>query len=155
MNRYTIVTGSTDQTIYVFIPDVSSSVNGGLTGLVYNSTGLVCYYGREKTAAAQLTLATQTVTGAHSDGGFIEVSAANSPGLYRLDLSDAVCAVGVGQVWILLLGAANMVPIDIHITLVAGGPVELVVQDATHAHVADNVVLPQAHLLSVADASHA
>src|SRR4030067_871603 len=37
----------------------------------------------------------------------------------------------------------------------AGGPVELVVQDAAHAHAADNVALLQAHLLAVADASHA
>jgi hypothetical protein len=117
MYHYTIAPGTTDVTLYLFVPDSSSSVGGGLTGLVYNSASLVCYYTRSLAAAAQLNLATQTVTGAHSDGGFVEVSAANAPGLYRLDLSDAVCAVNAGQVWLELKGAGNMVPVLIHITL--------------------------------------
>lgn len=36
-----------------------------------------------------------------------------------------------------------------------GGSIELVVQDATHAHTSDAVALVQAHLLAVADALHA
>src|SRR3989304_1527887 len=108
MINYTIAPGKADSTLYIFIPDASSSVGAGLTGLVYNSSGLVCYYVRTLAAAAQLTLATQTVGGAHSDGGFVEVSAANMPGMYRLDLSDAIVATGVPYVSIMLKGAANM-----------------------------------------------
>src|SRR3990172_3912301 len=117
MINYTIAPGMADVTLYVFIPDASSSVGAGLTGLVYNSTSLVCYYVRTLAAAAQLALATQTVTGAHSDGGFVEIDATNMPGVYRLDLSDAVCAVNVTQAWVELKGAANMVPVLINIKL--------------------------------------
>ena len=117
MINYTIAPGTADVTLYVFIPDASSSVGAGLTGLVYNSTSLVCYYVRTLAAAAQLALATQTVTGAHSDGGFVEIDATNMPGVYRLDLSDAVCAVNVTQAWVELKGAANMVPVLINIKL--------------------------------------
>lgn len=117
MYHYTLTAGSTDVTLYVFVPDASSSVGAGLTGLVYNSSGLVAYYTRSLAAATALTLATQTVTGAHSDGGFVEVSSANAPGLYRLDLSDAVCAAGVAQVHLVLKGATNMVPVVICVDL--------------------------------------
>jgi hypothetical protein len=117
MYHYNITPGATDQTLYLFIPDSASSVGAGKTGLAYNSSGLVCYYVRTLGSAAALTLATQTATGAHSDGGFVEVSSANMPGIYRLDLSDAIIAAGVDQAWIELKGAAGMVPVLIHISL--------------------------------------
>src|SRR3990172_6706530 len=117
MIHYTITPGTADVTLNIFIPDASSSVGAGLTGLVFNTASLVCYYAREKAAAAALSLATQTVTGAHSDGGFVEIDATNMPGVYRLDLSDAVCAVNVTQAWVELKGAANMVPVLINIKL--------------------------------------
>lgn len=103
--------------VYIFIQDSSSTTGAGLTGLVYNSAGLVCYYVRPLAAAAALTLATQTVTGAHSDGGFVEVSAANMPGVYRLDLSDAILATGVDSVVVELKGATNMAPLPLEIQL--------------------------------------
>jgi len=117
MIYYEVTPGTTDVTLNIFIPDASSSVGAGLTGLVFNSSGLVCYYAREKAAAAALSLATQTVTGAHSDGGFVEIDATNMPGVYRLDLSDAVCAVNVTKAMVILKGAANMVPVLINIKL--------------------------------------
>ncbi len=117
MAKLSLVKASTDVTIYVFIQDSSSTTGAGLTGLVYNSSGLVCYYVRPLAAAAALTLATQTVTGAHSDGGFVEVSSANMPGWYRLDLSDAVCATGVNFVGLTLKGATNMAPVNLEIQL--------------------------------------
>ena len=84
-----IATGATDQTIDVFIQDSTSTTGGGKTGLAYNTAGLTCYYRKGATGSATaLTLATQTVGGAHSDGGFVEIDATNMPGMYRLDLSD-------------------------------------------------------------------
>jgi hypothetical protein len=88
--------GSTDKTIYVQLRDSTTGL--AKTGLVYNSAGASCYYTRELAAAASIPLATQTVTGSHSDGGFVEVDATNAKGLYRLDLSDAVVAAGVNFV---------------------------------------------------------
>lgn len=118
--------GSTDLPIYVFIQDSTSNTGAGLTGLAYNSPGLTCYYVRALGSATQITLATQTVTGAHSDGGFVEVSAADMPGVYRLDLPDAVVASGVDSVVVMLKGATNMVPGLSEIELVAYDPQDAV-----------------------------
>jgi hypothetical protein len=101
-------------TINVTIKDAS---NGGVTGLVFDSASLTCYYVRPGAAAVQLSLITQTVTGGHADGGFVEIDATNMPGVYRLDLSDAILADGVSQVNLMLQGAAGMVPTDIEIQL--------------------------------------
>lgn len=115
-----ITAGATDQTVYLFIMDSASTTGGGKTGLAYNTASLVCYYVRDLGSATALTLATQTVTGAHSDGGFVEVDATNMPGIYRLDLSDAVCAAGVSNVALMLKGASGMVPIPLEIQLGGG-----------------------------------
>jgi len=114
-----VTKATTDFTCYVDLLQDNSGTNPGdpLTGLVYNSTGLVCYYVRPLAAAVQLTLATQTVTGAHSDGGFVEVSAANTPGKYRLDFSDAILATGVDYATIELSGYADLAPHTIHVVL--------------------------------------
>jgi hypothetical protein len=118
-----IKAGATDQTVDVFIQDSSVTTGAGLTGLVFNSAGLVCYFRRGATGSATaLTLATQTVGGAHSDGGFVEVSAANTPGVYRLDLSDAIVAAGVPYVVVMLKGATNMAPVVLELSLVDFDP---------------------------------
>lgn len=113
---------TTDVTVYVFIQNSSLTTGAGLTGLVFNSASLVCYYVRPLGSATALTLATQTVTGAHSDGGFVEVDATNMPGVYRLDLSDAICATGVNSVVVMLKGATNMAPVLLEIQLVSFDP---------------------------------
>lgn len=116
--KRTILKNSTDVTLLIFIQDSTSTTGKGLTGLVWNTSGLTCYYARAKTAAAALALATQTVAGAHTDGGFKEIDATNMPGWYRLDLSDAIVATGVDSVALHLHGAANMcaTPIELHLT---------------------------------------
>lgn len=113
---------TTDVTVYVFIQDSTVTTGAGKTGLVYNSSGLVCYYVRPLAAAAALSLVTQTVTGAHSDGGFVEVDATNMPGVYRLDLSDAICATAVNSVVVMLKGATGMAPLLLEIQLVNFDP---------------------------------
>lgn len=109
--------GATDQSLLIFIQDSASTTGAGKTGLAYNTASLVCYYARPGAAAAALTLATQTVTGAHSDGGFVEVDATNMPGVYRLDLSDAILAAGVNSVVVMLKGASGMAPLVLEIQL--------------------------------------
>lgn len=113
---------STDKTIIVFIPDSASTTGGGKTGITYNASGLSCYYARPGAAAAQLALATQTVTGTHSDGGFVEIDATNLPGFYRLDLADAIIATGVDSASLMLKGASGMAPVPVEIQLVNYNP---------------------------------
>jgi len=50
------------------------------------------YYTRDQAVAVPITPKTQTVTGAHDDGGFVEVDATNAKGLYRFDPPDACWA---------------------------------------------------------------
>lgn len=110
-----IKAGATDQTIDIFVQDSSSTTGAGLTGLAYNTASLVCYYRKGATGSATaLTLATQTVGGAHSDGGFVEISSANMPGMYRLDLSDTIVDTA-GSVSLMLKGATNMAPLPIEL----------------------------------------
>lgn len=114
-----IVKGATSQSILIFVPDSSSTTGAGLTGLVYNTSSLVCYYKRGATGSVtSVTLATQTNAGAYSSGGFVAVDGTNMPGVYRLDLPDAVCASGAEYAYVHLKGAANMVPVTVRVDLV-------------------------------------
>mgnify|MGYP000924399586 CR=1 FL=1 len=117
MAKLAIKKASTDVTTYVFIQDSSKTTGEGLAGLAYNTGSLVGYYVRPKGSATAITLATQTVTGDHSDGGFVEIDATNMPGVYRLDLPDAVCATGVPSVVVMLKGATDMSPVVLEIQL--------------------------------------
>ena len=109
--------GTTSRIIHVFISDSSSTTGDGLTGMLYNSTGLTSYYIREGYASVTaITLADATV-GTYTSGGFKEVDATNMPGIYELHLPDACFAAGADQVVIFLKGAANMVPLPIEIQL--------------------------------------
>jgi hypothetical protein len=112
-----IAAGSTNVTVNVFVKNKTLNDGSGLTGLVFNSGGLTCYYIRPGANATILNLVSQTVTGAHTDGGFVEIDATNMPGVYRLDIPDAVSASGVNTVTIMLQGAANMAPAVIEIQL--------------------------------------
>jgi hypothetical protein len=96
------------------------TTGAGLTGLTYQSGSLIAYYTRVGGSATAITLATQTVTGAWSSGGFVEVDATHAPGLYRLDVPDAAIAyaAGVDGVVISLSGATNMAQCDKEVELV-------------------------------------
>lgn len=116
-----IQVASTSVTVNIFIQDSSSTTGAGLTGLVFNSAGLTAYYMLPRAAAVSITLATQTVTGAYSSGGFVEISSANAPGWYRLDLPNAAIASG-SFVGLHLKGATNMAPLPIEIQLTGWDP---------------------------------
>lgn len=122
MAKLAIKKATTSVTLYLFIQNSSVSTGAGLTGLVFNSAGLVAYQVRPLAAAVAITLATQTVTGAFSSGGFVEVDATNMPGVYRFDVPNAVIDTGVNSVVVMLKGATNMAPVVIEIDLVAYDP---------------------------------
>ena len=117
MAKLSIQAGSTSVTLNIFIQDTRSTVGLGLTGLAYNTAGLTAYYGLHAAASAVHTLNTQTVTGAFSQGGFVEIDNSKMKGWYRLDLQNAAIASG-RYTTIHLQGAANMAdcPIEIELT---------------------------------------
>lgn len=107
--------GLTSQTIDVLLYDSSSTTGAGLTGLVYNSSGLSCYYRKGATGSAtSITLATQTVGGSWSSGGFVQIDATNMPGVYRFDVPNAVVD-SEGFATVYFSGATNLVPTAIRV----------------------------------------
>lgn len=117
--KLSIVAGATSQTVNIFVQDSSKTDGSGLTGLVFNSSGLTAYYVFPRAASAAITLATlAAATSAYSSGGFKEIDSTNCPGLYRLDLPNAVLASGNGRfVTVYLRGATNMAPCVLEIEL--------------------------------------
>ena len=103
-----VTAGTTSHTVDLFLQDSSSATGDGLTGLVHNSSGLTAYYRKGGTGAATaITLATQTATGAWTSGGFAEIDATNMPGVYRLDVPNAVID-SAGYATVYLRGATNL-----------------------------------------------
>lgn len=133
MAKLGVKPGTTSLIQLVFIRDSSVTTGAGKTGLAYNTSSLTAYYARPGATATAITLVTQTVTGAYSSGGFVEVDATNWPGLYRLDVPDAAIATGVRSVAILLKGAANMEPCPLEIDLTSDANIVAINANATAA----------------------
>ena len=122
MLRVQLKKGVTSRSIYLFIADSTVSTGAGKTGLAYNTASLAAYYARPRSTPVAITLVTQTVTGAYSSGGFVEVDATNMPGLYRLDVPDGALATGQDSVVVMLKGATGMAPVVAEIELVDYDP---------------------------------
>ena len=94
-----ILIGTVDRTILVFIADSAQTDGSGKTGLV--AANLECSYTRVETdndvVMTDVTSSLNNLsalTDAHNDWGLLEVSSTLAPGLYRLDIADAVFATG-------------------------------------------------------------
>lgn len=121
MAKLAIKRGTTSKIVRVFIQDSSKTDGSGLTGLVYNSSGLSAYYATEgTTGSTAVTLATATV-GTYASGGFVAVDGTNLPGVYELGIPNAALASG-NAVIVMLKGATNMVPVLVEIELDAYDP---------------------------------
>lgn len=108
MAKRTFKAGATSQSIDVEVYDTSVINGDGLAGLAFGTSGLTAYYrvGATGTPTA-ITLVTQTVGGAWTSGGFVEVGTPSMRGQYRLDLPNAVIAAGP-YATVHLYGATNM-----------------------------------------------
>lgn len=128
MQEYTCKIDTTSKRIAVFIQDSSKADGSGLAGLVFNSSGLSCYYWRENegnAAATAVTLATAT-RGTWTSSGFIEKDATNMPGWYEFGVPNAAVATGAKWVEIAFRGAANMALTPVRIHLVNYDPFDTV-----------------------------
>jgi len=99
MAKSEVTLGVTDRTVVVFIPDPASTDGSGKTGLV--AANLTVSYTRVETdndvVVTDVTGSLSdlsALTDAHADWGLKEVSNTLAPGLYRLDIADAVFASG-------------------------------------------------------------
>ena len=99
-------------------PFLDSTDGTVFTTLAYNSTNFTCYYRRGATGTlTQLTLATQTVGGTHTDGGFVAVGSTYAPGMYRFDFSDAILATGEDSAIVVFQGVTDLQPHVVHVVL--------------------------------------
>lgn len=120
MAKLSILAGTTSKTIKVFIQNNTVTTGAGLTGLVFNTSGLTAYYIREgASSTTSITLATATL-GTWATGGFIVVDGTNMPGMYELGIPNLALAAGAKSVVLYLQGAASMFcpPIEIELTAV-------------------------------------
>jgi len=101
MQYHIMAGGSTSESILL---DVRTNSNTPVTGLVFNTAGLIAKYARIGEASVTIPLVNQTVTGTYVSGGFKEIDVSSMPGLYRLDVPDAALVVGKDQVVISLHG---------------------------------------------------
>jgi hypothetical protein len=121
--------GATSVLVRVFIQDSTSTAGAGLSGLVFNSSGLTCYQMRDDDGNAggmAVTLATATL-GTWATGGFKEKDSTNCPGWYEFGIPNAALATGSRSVDFHFKGAANMVPLPVEIELTGWDN-----QDAVH-----------------------
>jgi hypothetical protein len=115
--NFEIPRNSTSKTIYPYIFDTTSgAAQSGLTGLVYNTAGLICNYIAPGDPSTVITLATiADIEDDWTSGGFLEVNATVMPGLYRFDIPNALLASTDPGVMIRFQGAANMAQTNCYI----------------------------------------
>src|ERR1700688_4940716 len=98
MAKFQLCQGTTSKMIHVFLQNSTSTTGGGITGLVYNTSGLTAYYLLEGASSmTSVSLVTATV-GTYSSGGFKEISSTNAPGLYEIGLPNACLTGGNSRV---------------------------------------------------------
>jgi hypothetical protein len=107
-DSYNVFTNSTSQTFYIDLASI---------GVTYNTSGLSCFYIRDRSLPVQVPLVNQTPTGPWVSGGFCEVDNTNVPGVYRLDLPNAVLNPGVEKVLVKVRGGGiNGSSLSIYLT---------------------------------------
>jgi hypothetical protein len=109
--------GTANQIIQVVISSASTGLP--ITGLVYNSSGLTCYYKRN-TASADVSVSLATMTlGTWASGGFKEVDSTNMPGLYEFGVPNAALASGADLVVFTFSGYTGMLALPVQVELTA------------------------------------
>src|ERR1700735_460707 len=112
------VIGTTSLIVEVFAQDTPYTIGAGKTGLVFNTSGLICYYKRN-TASSSTSVSLSTATlGTFTSGGFKEVDSTHMPGLYEIGIPNTALASGADSVVIMLGGASGAFfpPIEIELT---------------------------------------
>ncbi len=116
MFKYKMLRGSTSVIVLIKVENSTVTTQAGLSGLVFNTSGLICYYKQDTdTVSRAVTLVTATI-GTWVSGGFKEVDATNMPGVYELHIPNAALSSG-NRVLFQLQGAANMAQYNFEVEL--------------------------------------
>lgn len=97
--KHEVKAGQTDYTVLIFIPDPASTDGSGKTGLVaadLTVSGVRVETDNDVTVTDYTSSLSNlsALTDAHADWGLKEVSSTLAPGIYRLDIADAIFAAG-------------------------------------------------------------
>lgn len=145
-----IQVGKTDYSALVFIPDPAQTDGSGKTGLVAanltvsgarmetdNDATVIDYTSSLNDLAA--------LTSAHADWGLKEISSTLAPGLYRLDIADAIFASGAwtAVVYVMITTSAAA-PSPMEFVLVAHDPDDLGTKQSGDGYAVTNGRLPAA-----------
>jgi len=122
MAKQNIGIGSTGHSEYIYLIDSLSSTGLGKTGVAFNTSGLNAHYVRNAGSATTISLASQTATGSWISGGWAEVDQIRMPGIYRVDLPDAVFASGSDKAIVFIKGVSNTIPVTLEYQLTALNP---------------------------------
>jgi len=111
--------GTTNKRIPIIIIDATTGE--GMTGIVFNSSGLNCFFWREDDGNVNATsinlVGPSVVKGIYTSGGLLEKDSSGMPGLYEFGIPNEVLDTGANWVNIRLQGVINMMPVDIEIEL--------------------------------------
>jgi len=101
LQNYIFVPAETSRTIHIALESDQRGLRSvPKLGLTYQSSGLKAYYRKGGTGVlTEIPLATQTVDGAWSSGGFVEIDSVNAPGLYRFDIPNELLTTVI-EVWL-------------------------------------------------------
>lgn len=116
-----VLIGQTDYTVLVLIRDDAGAPKTGLTEASVDIAYARVETDNDVTTADVTPAALSALTDAHTDWGFEEVSATDHPGLYRLDIADAVFASGAWTAVVSVVGT-GLDPTSIEFVLVAFNP---------------------------------
>lgn len=100
--------GQTSQSVDLTLEQNAASTAAGdpILNLAFNTSGLTAYYRKGQTGTlTAITLATQTVGGAYSSGGFVKIDDTHAPGQYRFDIPDTCLLAAGGESNITFAGA--------------------------------------------------
>jgi hypothetical protein len=99
-----VLIGQTDYTVLVKIRDDAGAPATGLTEASIDIAYARVETDNDVTTSDVTPAALTALTDAHTDWGFEEVSATDHPGLYRLDIADAVFASGAWSAVVSITG---------------------------------------------------
>ena len=120
MAKLVYAPGDTSKQIEVFFRDTSStSAVAGKTGLVFNTSGLVCSYSREddgNAGSTSVSLVTAT-RGTWVSGGFVEKDSTKQPGVYIFSIPNAALLTGSKWVNFTFQGATGIEQVNLEIEL--------------------------------------
>jgi hypothetical protein len=119
-----VLIGQTDYTVLVKIIGTDGAPESGLTEASIDLAYSRVETDNDVTTADVTPAALSALTDAHTDWGFEEVSSTDHPGLYRLDIADAVFASGAWEAVVTDASGTDFYAVDIGFRLVAFNPLD-------------------------------